>query len=110
LSGYEKLIDDAMATTSDFVRALAEIPVVQFASTQEMNIPTFRLNFGDDSRNDALNRSFNEYALEKHNIFFSLPTFKGQLWQRTILLNPFIDHAVIRKVVSCIRAFEQEVT
>jgi hypothetical protein len=54
-----------------------------------------------------LNKAFNEYALKENNIFFSLPTYNERLWQRTILLNPFIDDQVINKVVFAINKFNQ---
>jgi hypothetical protein len=55
-----------------------------------------------------LNKAFNEYAIKEHNVFFSLPTYNAKLWQRTILLNPFIDDDVIDKVVIAINHFNQK--
>jgi glutamate/tyrosine decarboxylase-like PLP-dependent enzyme len=43
LSGYEVMIDNSLAITEKFVHRLKQIPNIEFASTVEMNIPTFRL-------------------------------------------------------------------
>lgn len=105
LSGYEKLIDQSYDITRDFVQALRQIPSIEFATEQEMNIPTFRLLGASDEKSNELNHSFNEYALKEHNLFFSLPTHQGKLWQRTILLNPFLNHTVIDQVCLAIKRF-----
>lgn len=105
LNGYEKMIDQAISTTQKFIQHLKQIPEVEFASTTEMNIPTFRLKAKTEEQSNHLNKAFNEYAIKEHNIFFSLPTYKGKLWQRTILLNPFIDDSTIQKVKMSIKHF-----
>ncbi len=106
LSGYEKLIDDSYTLTYRFVKELGELPNIDFATKQEMNIPTFRLVGKDEENSNRLNALYNEYAIKEHNLFFSLPTHNKKLWQRTILLNPFIDQSIIEKVCSSIKQFE----
>lgn len=105
LAGYEKMIDASYAITKEFVSALKEFSNIEFASKQEMNIPTFRLLGKNDKESDALNNAFNEYALKEHNLFFSLPLYNNRLWQRTILLNPFLDKSIIQKVVNALKPF-----
>lgn len=105
LSGYEKLIDNSFEITQKFIHHLKQIPEVEFASTTEMNIPTFRLKGQSETESNQLNKEFNEYAIKEHNIFFSLPTYNGKLWQRTVLLNPFIDDTTIQKVITAIKIF-----
>ena len=108
MSGYEKLIDESYVITKSFVEKLNKIPNLEFASEQEMNIPTFRLLANEEQNSDALNNSFNEFALKEYNIFFSLPRYCNKLWQRTILLNPFIDETTIQKVVTAIEHFNEQ--
>ncbi|MBK8955115.1 MAG: aminotransferase class V-fold PLP-dependent enzyme [Saprospiraceae bacterium] len=105
LSGYEKMIDRSYAITKQFVSVIKQIPEVEFASVPEMNIPTFRLRASEETRSNQLNKEFNEYAIREHNLFFSLPTHNNKLWQRTILLNPFIDDETINKVEKVIKLF-----
>lgn len=107
LSGFEKMIDHSMAVTQYFIQQLNQIPDVEFATATEMNIPTFRLKSKFTSNEDELNKAFNDYAIREHNIFFSLPRYNGKLWQRTILMNPFIDNTTIQRVVNCINRFFQ---
>ena len=107
LSGYEEIIDNSYAFTQEFIDALKEFSNVEFASTQEMNIPTFRLLGTSDKESDELNTAFNEYALKEHNLFFSLPLYNGRLWQRTILLNPFLNESIIQKVVNALKQFNK---
>ncbi len=106
--GYEKMIDASMDITRKFVEKLKQLPNVEFATTQELNIPTFRLLDENKRDNDKINAQFNDYALKEHNLFFSLPTYNNKLWQRTILLNPFIDDKIIEKVVEVIRQFTNQ--
>lgn len=108
LSGYEKLIDDSMIITETFIRKLKQISNIEFASEAEMNIPTFRLKAETDEQSNILNKQFNEFAIKEYNLFFSLPTYVGKLWQRTILLNPFIDEKILDKVVTAIQAFNRK--
>ncbi len=105
LSGYERLIDKSYDTTSKFIQKIKQIPNIEFATKTEMNIPTFRLRAFNEAKSNKLNQSFNEFATNEYNIFFSLPTYEEKLWQRTILLNPFIDESVINKVVEAILSF-----
>ncbi len=105
MTGYEKLIDDSYTITEKFTQKLKQIPNVEFVSMQEMNIPTFRLRAKLEKDSNEINKAFNEFAIKEHNIFFSLPTYNHKLWQRTILLNPFIDDSVIQKVVLAIEQF-----
>lgn len=105
LSGYEKMIDRSFALTKKFIYSLKQIPEVEFASVAELNIPTFRLKAPAEDKSDQLNKEFNTYAIKEHNIFFSLPKYNGKLWQRTILLNPYLDDSVIHKVLMAIKEF-----
>ncbi len=105
LSGYEKLVDESYDITKRFVNKLKSISNIEFASEQEMNIPTFRLLAKNEQDSNGLNSRFNEYAIKEHNLFFSLPTYNNQLWQRTILLNPFIDDSILQKVSNAITIF-----
>jgi glutamate/tyrosine decarboxylase-like PLP-dependent enzyme len=107
MSGYEEMIDNAYKRTNVFIKELEALPNIEFASKQEMNIPTFRLLGDNEKENDRLNSAFNEYAIREHNLFFSLPTHNGKLWQRTILLNPFIDNSIILKVCNAIKLFKE---
>lgn len=106
LSGYEKLIDDAYLMTDKFIQKLKQLSYIQFASEPEMNIPTFRLTGKTEEESDILNKEYNEYAIREHNLFFSLPVYNGRLWQRTILLNPFINDAILEKVIYSIVQFK----
>jgi len=108
MSGYEEMIDNSYSITKDFVEELKHLPNIEFVSAQEMNIPTFRLLGENDEESDNLNTLFNEYAIKEHNLFFSLPTYNNKLWQRTILLNPFIDKTIIQKVSTAIKLFKKK--
>lgn len=107
MSGYEKMVDDSYSITIKFTNKLKQIPNVEFVSIQEMNIPTFRLKANNEEDSNDLNAAFNEFAIKEHNLFFSLPTYNHKFWQRTILLNPFIDDAIIQKVALAIEQFNK---
>lgn len=106
--GYENLIDKSFDITRKFVNKIKLIPNIEFASELEMNIPTFRLLANNDHDSNEMNSRFNEYAIKEHNLFFSLPTYNNQLWQRTILLNPFIDESILQKVSNAITQFTNQ--
>lgn len=106
--GYEDLVDKSFDITREFVKEIKELPNIEFASVQEMNIPTFRLLANDEQDSNEINSRFNAYAIKEHNLFFSLPTYKNQLWQRTILLNPFIDASILQKVSNAITQFTNQ--
>lgn len=99
--GFQQLIDESYYLTNLLHDKLNAINCIQLASTPEMNIICFRgqPEWVSSSKWDAWNKGLQEYLLDKHEIFFSSPTYRDCKWLRTVLLNPFVNKQTIQTII-----------
>ncbi|HEY9648458.1 MAG TPA: pyridoxal-dependent decarboxylase [Chroococcidiopsis sp.] len=105
--GYAQLIDESYALTQYMVNAIQTRPFLQLVGTPETNIVCFRGTPPslDESRWDEWNSALNTYLLREHNLFLSLPFYRGSRWLRAVILNPYAETATIDRLFDSIDAF-----
>jgi len=90
LNGYEKLIDYTFELRATFINDINEREYLQILSEPETNIVCFRgvPEWLNDNQLDEWNAKLQDYLLSR-DYFLSLPKYKGEIWLRAVLLNPF---------------------
>ncbi|NGP88039.1 pyridoxal phosphate-dependent decarboxylase family protein [Fodinibius halophilus] len=108
--GFQQLIDESYHLTNFLHDKLKRVDCIQLASTPEMNIICFRgqPEWISSSAWDKWNKGLQEYILDKHGIFFSLPTYRNSKWLRTVILNPFVDKQTIKNINQGITSYIEE--
>lgn len=107
--GYEQLIDYSFYLTEVFEKEIVKRPFLKLSSKPEMNILCFRgepLNVKAEDF-DEWNENLQQYLVKETNFFLSLPKYKGGLWLRTVLLNPFLTVEHIETLFNHIDDYEQ---
>jgi glutamate/tyrosine decarboxylase-like PLP-dependent enzyme len=103
--GIERLIEESYRLTDHLVAGIERREVLELASTPETNVVCFRANPEDGSDADALNAALRDHLLREHDVFLSLPTYRGSRWLRAVLLNPHTDEAVLDRLLDGIDGF-----
>ncbi|MEL6224948.1 MAG: aspartate aminotransferase family protein, partial [Cyanobacteria bacterium J06627_8] len=104
---YAQLIDKSYRLTQFVVEEIQKRPFLTLASIPEMNIVCFRgtpayiHSDGWDDWNTALQNEL----LQVHNVFLSLPLYRGDRWLRMVLLNPYTDLSHLAELFQAIDAF-----
>ncbi|PZV10131.1 MAG: aspartate aminotransferase family protein [Leptolyngbya sp.] len=103
-AGCAELIEASYALGAHFVAQVRQRPYLELASEPEMNLICFR---GcpptlPPSQWDAWNVSLQDYLLKQHQIFLSVPNFRGQRWLKAVLLNPFTTVAEVNQLFKAI--------
>jgi glutamate/tyrosine decarboxylase-like PLP-dependent enzyme len=90
-AGCAALIDASYALTEHFVAQVRQRPYLELASEPEMNVVCFRGCPGalPSDHGDGWNQALQQYLLNQHQIFLSLPRLRGRRWLKAVLLNPF---------------------
>jgi len=98
--GYEQLIDESYRLTNYLVSGIREREWVELASTPETNLVCFRASPDtlDEGEYDELNENLQQHLLREAEIFLSLPTYRGNRWLRSVLLNPYTDEEVLDRL------------
>ncbi len=103
-AGCAELIEASYALSEHFVTQVRQRPYLELASEPEMNLICFR---GcppalPPSQWDTWNASLQDYLLKQHQIFLSVPNFRGQRWLKAVLLNPFTTAAEVSQLFEAI--------
>ncbi|MGB3135227.1 MAG: aspartate aminotransferase family protein [Nodosilinea sp.] len=90
-AGCAELIDGSYALSSHMESLVRQRPYLELASTPDTNLVCFRGCPSDRSPQqwDSWNADLQQYLLNQHQTFLSLPVFRGQRWLKAVLLNPF---------------------
>lgn len=90
LNGYDELINYTFEHRDTFISNINKREYLQILSTPETNIVCFRgfPKWLSDRQINEWNNKLQEYLLSK-GYFLSLPKYKGEIWLRAVLLNPF---------------------
>lgn len=91
-SGIEELINFSFEMTNSFIAEIAKRDYLKLTSKPELNLICFRGEPGylQDSEFDEWNKRLQNHLVKSTHFFLSLPNYKGKLWLRTVLLNPFL--------------------
>jgi glutamate/tyrosine decarboxylase-like PLP-dependent enzyme len=103
--GIARLVAESYRLTDHLVEGIEARDALELASTPETNLVCFRANPGDGSDPDALNAALRDHLLREHEVFLSLPTYRGSRWLRAVLLNPHTDEAVLDRLLDGIDGF-----
>lgn len=103
-SGFDALIAGAYSLTEKIMQKVWERPYLEIASEPEMNVVCFRCAPREllPDRWDTLNDRVQTEVLKAENVFLSLPRYRGSLWLRVVLLNPFTDDAILEGLFAAI--------
>ena len=104
---YAQLIDESYELTQCAVEEIRQRPFLELASTPEMNIICFRgvPTHVPPEHWDDWNTELQSYLLQTHNIFLSLPLYRGYRWLRMVLLNPYTDRTHLSDMFNAIDMF-----
>ena len=107
--GYEQLIDYSFDLTKAFNEELSERTYLKLSSKPDLNILCFRGEPENLSTKeyDKWNEQLQGYLLNNAGYFISLPKYKGNLWLRVVLLNPFLKKEHITVLFKSIDTFEK---
>jgi glutamate/tyrosine decarboxylase-like PLP-dependent enzyme len=103
--GIEQLVGEGYRLTDRLVAGIEGREPLELASTPETNVVCFRANPEGHADPDALNAALREYLLAEHDVYLSLPTYRGSKWLRAVLLNPHTDERVIDRLLEGVDAF-----
>ncbi|HEY9887798.1 MAG TPA: pyridoxal-dependent decarboxylase, partial [Candidatus Obscuribacterales bacterium] len=105
--GYSQLIAANYALTAVFVEAVQARPWLALASHPQMNVVCFR---GcppalPPAQWDDWNRSLQAHLLKEAETFLSLPYYRGSLWLKAVLLNPYTTPEEVQRLFAAIDRF-----
>jgi glutamate/tyrosine decarboxylase-like PLP-dependent enzyme len=103
--GIERLVEESYRLTDRLVAGIEERGPLELASVPETNIVCFRATPENGADPDTLNGALRDHLLRDHDVYLSLPTYRGSKWLRAVLLNPHTDEAVIDRLLDGIDAF-----
>lgn len=105
-SGLHQLIAESYRLTEAVRERVTERPALELATRPELNIVCFRAAPAWQPREewDELNSRIQRRLLADHDVFVSLPSYRGGRWLRVVLLNPFTDEATITRLFEGIDA------
>ena len=111
-SGYDALITASYERTAYLKAGLLRRSWLTLASEPEMNILCFRGEPPELQPQDwdQWNRGLQQFLLKEAQIFVSLPRYRGNLWLKTVLLNPYTDQAVFDRLLAAMDTYHQGVT
>jgi glutamate/tyrosine decarboxylase-like PLP-dependent enzyme len=104
--GLTQLIDESYRLTTTIRDRVVDHDALELASEPEMNLVCFRAapEWCPSDEQDELNSQLQRTLLSEHEIFVSLPTYRGKRWLRVVLLNPFTDEETIDRLFDGISA------
>jgi len=103
--GIEQLVEESYRLTDHLVAGIEEREALELASAPETNVVAFRANPGNGTDPDALNGALRDHLLREHDVYLSLPTYRGSKWLRAVLLNPHTDEAVVDRLLDGVDEF-----
>jgi glutamate/tyrosine decarboxylase-like PLP-dependent enzyme len=89
--GYQALIEASYKLTATFVAEVEARSYLELACQPEMNLVCFRgcPDWRSPDQWDLWNQALQQHLLEHGNAFVSAPRYRGQIWLKAVLLNPF---------------------
>jgi glutamate/tyrosine decarboxylase-like PLP-dependent enzyme len=108
-AGLAGLVAESYRLTAAVRERVADRDALTVASEPETNIVCFRAapDWCPPAERDALNVRLQRTLLREHDVFVSLPTYRGSRWLRVVLLNPYTDEAVVDRLFEGVDAVLQ---
>jgi glutamate/tyrosine decarboxylase-like PLP-dependent enzyme len=90
-SGLGQLVEESYRLAAALRDRVYEHDALELATEPETNLVCFRAapEWCPDDRLDELNGRLQRGLLADHDVFLSLPIFRGSRWLRAVLLNPY---------------------
>lgn len=109
-SGYGALIDHSYDLTRAFLDHIAQRPDLTLATKPEMNIICFRATPAHLPPEgwDDWNRQLQQFLTAQGNFFLSLPRYRGNVWLKAVLLNPYTERSHLDRLFAQIDQFTQQ--
>ncbi|WOD38847.1 aspartate aminotransferase family protein [Nodosilinea sp. E11] len=109
-AGCAELVEASYALADHCLAQVRQRPYLELATDPEMNVLCFR---GCPSTLppadwDGWNIRLQEYLLQRHQTFLSVPRLRGQRWLKAVLLNPFTTVAQLSDLFLAIDRFAAE--
>jgi glutamate/tyrosine decarboxylase-like PLP-dependent enzyme len=107
LKGYEQLLNESYALAGVFVEQVKKRSYLELASEPDTNLCCFRgkPEYIHPNEWDQWNFKLQQFLLKDEQIFFSLPSYRGNRWLRTVLLNPYTSSLTIENIFKKIDDF-----
>ncbi len=107
MTGYRYYIDHTLSLTSFFVEKVKRKSYLKLATEPETAVICMRgePDHLEPKLFDKWNEGLQDFLLKRRNTFFSLPKYKGENWQRVILLNPFLTRNHIDEIFTAIDGY-----
>lgn len=86
---------------------MKERPFLQVAGQPDMNILCFRgtPEWIPSKDWDSWNASLQTHLLREHDVFLSVPPYRGARWLRAVIMNPFTDQCLVDRLFANIDSF-----
>lgn len=109
-SGFACLIAESYERTEQFVARLRERPDFELATEPETNVICFRHTRPGftEGELDGWNFGLQRYLYDEHQVFVSVPQFRGSRWLRAVLLNRFAGDMGIERLLAGVDAYVAE--
>lgn len=106
-AGLAQLIEESYRLTASLHERVLDHEALESASSPETNIVCFRAvpDWCPIAERDDLNSRLQRTLLTDHDVFVSLPTYRGDRWLRVVLSNPYTDEAVLDRLFAGIDSF-----
>lgn len=107
VEGYAQLVDEGCRLTDYLLSQVDERSFLLSEGKPDMNILCFRAVPEEIpyARWDEWNTSLQKYLLQEHDLFLSLPLYRGRRWLRAVLLNPYADEKMVERLFTAIDFF-----
>jgi L-2,4-diaminobutyrate decarboxylase len=107
LKGIRQLVDEGCSLTDYFLSKVKERPFLRVVGQPDMNILCFRgtPEWIPATEWDNWNATLQRHLLREHDVFLSLPPYKGVRWLRAVIMNPFTDECLVDQLFANIDSF-----
>lgn len=104
---YGRIIDRACRLADALREGLCERPFIEISGEGDMNIVCFRgvPPWIPPDDQDAWNRGLHAHLLAEAGIFVSVPEYRGRIWLRCVLLNPYTDDEVVERLLNALDSY-----
>jgi glutamate/tyrosine decarboxylase-like PLP-dependent enzyme len=109
LLGYARLIDSRIDLARQLRTRLEGHDLVEFTGEMDTNIMCFRPKSGSSVSEvgDSRVRDLQRHLLHEADLCLTLPPYRGRIWLKADILNPFTDETQMDQLVEKVCSFQQ---
>ena len=109
LLGYARLIDSRIDLARHLRTRLEGHDLVEFTGEMDTNIMCFRPKSGSSVSEvgDSRVRDLQRHLLHEADLCLTLPPYRGRIWLKADILNPFTDETRMDQLVEKVCSFQQ---